>query len=112
MRCGLFLIFRMVAAIRVWPACRIRPMTRLRRVAMMRGLESVLILEKSSRKVTLMATSDIRTLWMPLRGLSVGIENRYVSNLSAIQALCSCNLPRGDSCVRRDQIKEAAGQQA
>jgi len=55
---GLFLIFRMVAAILVWPAWRIRPITRLRRVAMILGRDPVLTWEPSSRNVT------SRTQWI------------------------------------------------
>jgi hypothetical protein len=43
---------RMVAAIRVYPACRRSPIARLRRVVMMRGRESVRTREAPSRKVT------------------------------------------------------------
>ena len=44
-----YLILRMVAAILVWPAWRISPMARLRRVAMMRGRGRVRTREASSR---------------------------------------------------------------
>jgi hypothetical protein len=43
------LILRMRAAILVWPAWRMSPMTRLRRVAMMRGRGPVLTRDASSR---------------------------------------------------------------
>ena len=57
-RGGLFLVFRMVAAMRVWPAWRISPITRLRGVAMIRGRETALTWEASSRNVT------SRTQWI------------------------------------------------
>ncbi len=44
-----YLILRMVAAILVWPAWRMSPMARLRRVAMMRGRWPVRTREASSR---------------------------------------------------------------
>ena len=43
------MILRMVAAILVWPAWRISPIARLRRVTMMRGLDAVRTRDASSR---------------------------------------------------------------
>ena len=47
-----YLILRMTGAILVWPAWRMSPMARLRRVAMTRGRERVLTRDASSRYVT------------------------------------------------------------
>jgi hypothetical protein len=58
MRCGSFLILRMVTAIWVWPVWRIRPIARLHSVIMMRGLELVRTRDASSQKVT------SRTQWI------------------------------------------------
>ena len=51
-RRGSFLMRRMVAAIFVCPACRISPIARLRRVAIILGLEPALTWDISSRNVT------------------------------------------------------------
>jgi hypothetical protein len=49
---------RMVAAIFVYPACRISPIARLRSVAIILGREPVFTWDESSRKVT------SRTQWI------------------------------------------------
>jgi hypothetical protein len=51
-RRGSCLIFRMVAAILVWPAWRMSPIARLRKVTMMRGRDAVRTRDASSRNVT------------------------------------------------------------
>jgi hypothetical protein len=85
-RGGLFLIFRMVAAIFVWPAWRIRPITRLRSVAMILGRDPVLTGEASSRNVTsrtLLCTRNDHALW----GFVTG-HPRAWSLLSVLVASC------------------------